>query len=264
MLFYCCKILTAFNKLEIMADIALLICNTDIRQQAEDYVRCCSTFIIYGQPSTRWRLGQRLFYFYDILTDFNLLKNMSDVVLLLLYTDSLQHGEDYVRGCSTSTTIWQPSTSWRICQMLFYCCKILTAFNKLEIRGAEIALLLCNTDIRQQAEDYVRCCSTFIIYGQPSTRWRLCQRFFYFYKILTAFNNLRIKSEVVLHLRNTDSIQQVEEYVSCCSTFIIYGLPLTSWRLCQRLFYFYKILTAFKNLKISSNVVLLLWYTERI
>jgi hypothetical protein len=32
-------------------------------------------------------------------------------------------------------------------------------------------------------------------------------------QILTAFNKLKIMSEVVLLLRNTDSFQQVEDYV---------------------------------------------------
>jgi uncharacterized protein (DUF1499 family) len=156
------------------------------------------------------------FYFYQILTAFNKLKIMSEVVLLLPNTDSLQQVEDYVRGCTTSTKYWLPSTSWRLCQRLFYFYQILTAFNKLKIMS-EVVLLLPNTDSLQQVEDYVRGCSTSTKYWLPSTSWRLCQRLFYFYQILTAFNKLKIMSEVVLLLPNTDSLQQVEDYVRGCT-----------------------------------------------
>jgi hypothetical protein len=74
-----------------------------------------------------------LYYFYRILTAFNKLKIMSEVVLLLPNTDHLQQAEDYVRGCTTSTEYWLPSTSWRLCQRLYYFYRILTAFNKLKI-----------------------------------------------------------------------------------------------------------------------------------
>jgi uncharacterized protein (DUF1684 family) len=110
-------------------------------------------------------------------------------------TDRLQQVEDYVRGCSTSTKYWPPSTRWRLCQRLFYFYQILTAFNKLKIMS-EVVLLLPNTDHLQQDEDYVRGCSTSTKYWPPSTRWRLCERLFYFYQILTAFNKLKIISEV--------------------------------------------------------------------
>ena len=63
-------------------------------------------------------------------------------ILLLLNTDHLQHIEYYVRGCSTSTKYWPPSTSWILCQRLFL---------------------------------------TSTKYWPPSTSWRLCQRLFYFY-----------------------------------------------------------------------------------
>jgi uncharacterized protein (DUF1499 family) len=189
--------------------------NTDRLQQVEDYVRGCSTSTKYWPPSTRWRLCQRLFYFYQILTAFNKLKIMSEVVLLLPNTDCLQQDEDYVRGCSTSTKYWLPSTSWRLCQRLFYFYQILTAFNKLKIMS-EVVLLLLNTDRLQQDEDYVRGCSTSTKYWPPSTRWRLCQRLFYFYQILTSFNKMKIMWEVVLLLPNTDRLQQVEDYIRGC------------------------------------------------
>ena len=41
---------------------------------------------------------------------------------------------------------------------------------------------------------------------------------FYFYEILKAFNKLNIMSKVVLLLRNTDNLQQVEDHVRGCST----------------------------------------------
>ena len=161
------QILTAYNKLKIMSEVVLLLRNADSLHQVEDYVRGCSTSTKYWQPSAIWRLCQRMLYCYQILTAFNKLEIMSDVVLLLPTTDSLQQVEDYVsivlllrnrdslqqvedyiKGCSTATKYWQPSTSWRLCQRLFYSTK----------------------------------------YWQPSTSLRLCQTLFYFCEILTAFN----------------------------------------------------------------------------
>jgi len=55
-------------------------------------------------------------------------------------------------------------------------------------------------------------------------------------------------SEVVLLLRNTDHLQQVEYCVRDCYTSIKYWPPSTSWILCQRLLYFYQIQTAFNRL----------------
>jgi hypothetical protein len=159
---------------------------------------------------------------------------MSEVVLHLQNTDHLQQDEDYVRGCSTSTKYWLPSTSWRLCQRLFYFYQILTAFNKMKIMS-EVVLLLPNTDCLQQVEDYVRGCSTSTKYWPPSTRWRLCQRLFYFYQILTTFNKMKIMSEAVLLLPNTDLLQQDEDYVRGCSTSTKYWPLSTSWRLYQRL-----------------------------
>ena len=112
-----------------MSEVALLS-NTDRPQQVEDYVRGCNTSTKYWPPSTSWRLCQRLYYFYQILTAFNRLKIMSEVVLLPK-TDRPQQIEDYVRGC-TNTKNWPTSTSWRLCQRLHYY-QILTAFNKLRI-----------------------------------------------------------------------------------------------------------------------------------
>ena len=105
--------------------------------------------------STRWWLCQRLYYFYQILTTFNKVKIMSEVILLLPNTYHLQQGEDYVRGYSTSTKYLPPSTRWWLCQRLFYFYQILTVFNKLKSN-----------------EDNVRGCTTSTKYWPPSTFWR--------------------------------------------------------------------------------------------
>ena len=199
-----------------MSEVVLPLPNTDRLQQVVDYVRGCSTSTKYWPPSTSWWLCQRLYYFYQILTAFNKLKIMSEVVLPLPNTDRLQQVVDYVRGCSTSTKYWLPSTSWWLRQRLYYFYQILTAFNKLKVMS-EIVLLLPNTDRLQQVEGYVRDCTTSTKYWPPSTSWRLYQRLFYFYQILTAFNKLMIMSEVVLLLPNTDRLQQVEDYVRGCT-----------------------------------------------
>jgi hypothetical protein len=144
----------------------LLLPNTDHLQQVEDYVRGCSISTKFWPSSTSLWLCQKLFYFVQpltpsptcwrrsvfgrsrttsdiifnflktvsiwILTTFNKLKIMSEVILLLPNTDRLKQVEDYVRGCSISAKYWQPSTSWKLCKRLFYFCQILTALNKLK------------------------------------------------------------------------------------------------------------------------------------
>ena len=212
-----------------MSEVVLLLPNTDHLQQVEANVRGCSTSTNYWPSSTSWRLYQRLFYFDQILNTFNKLKIMSEVVLLLPNTDHLQQVEDNVRGCSTSTKYWPPSTRWWLCQSLFYFYQILTTFNKVTIMS-EVVLLLPNTDRLQQVEDYVIGCSTSTKYRSSSTCWRLYQRLSYFYQILTVFNKLKIMSEVVLLRPNTDRLQQIEDFVRGCSTSIKYWPLLTSWR----------------------------------
>jgi hypothetical protein len=150
---------------------------------------------------------------------------MSEVVLLLPNTDRLQQVEDYVRGCPTSTKYWPSSTSWRLCQRLFYFYQILTIFNKLKIMS-EVVLFLQNTDCLQQVEDYVRGCSTSTKYRPSSTSSRLCQRLSYFYQILTTFNKLKIMSEVVLLLPNTDRLQQVGDVVWGYTCQCIYSIRI--------------------------------------
>ena len=177
-----------------MSEVALLLTNTDRPQQVEDYVRGC-TIAKYWPTSTGWRLCQRLHYFYQILTTFNKLKIMSEVVLLLANTDRpqqvedyvrscttkywrLQQVEDYVTGCTTSSEYWRTSTGWRLCQTLHYFYQILTDLNRLKIMS-EVALLP-NTDRPQQVEDYFRGSTTSTKYWPPSTSWRLYQRLYYF------------------------------------------------------------------------------------
>ena len=70
-------------------------------------------------------------------------------------------------------------------------------------------------------------------------------------------------SEVALLLPNIDRLQQVEDYVRVCTTSTKYWPPSTCWRLCQRLPFFYRILTKLNKLKNMSEVVLLLSNTDR-
>jgi uncharacterized protein (DUF1499 family) len=171
------------------------------------------------------------------LTDLNRVKIMSEVALLLPNTDHLQQVEDYVRGCTTSTEYWPISTGWRLCQRLHYFYQNTDDFNKLKIIS-EVALLLPNTDRLQQVEEYMRGCTTSTKYWPPSTCWGLCQRLPFFYRILTNLSKLKIMSEVALLLTNTDSLQQVEDYVRGCTTSSEYWPTSTGWILCQRLHYF--------------------------
>jgi hypothetical protein len=149
---------------------------------------------------------------------------MSEVVLLLPNTDSLQLVGHCVRGCSTSTKFWQPSSRWTLCQRLFYFYQEITAFTKLKIMS-EVVLLLPNTDSLHQVDNYVRGWSTYTKYWLPSPSWKLCQRLFYFYQILTALIKLIIMSEVVLLLLNTDRLRQVGHYVRGWSTSTKYWQP---------------------------------------
>ena len=181
-----------------MSEVALLLPNTDHLQQVEDYVRGSTTSTEYWPISTGWRLCQRLHYFYQILTAFNKLKNMSEVVLLLSNTDRSQQVEDYVRGWSTSIKYWR----------------------------------------FQQVEDNLRGCTTSTKYWSPSIGWRIYERLHYIERILSDLNRLKIMSEFALLLPNTDRFQHVEDYVRGCTSSTEYWLASTSWRLCQRLHYF--------------------------
>jgi hypothetical protein len=248
-LYYFYQILTAFNTLNILYHVVLLLPNTDRLQEVEeDYGRDCTTSTIYQNDHLQQvehfvtccstlRLSQRLFHSYEILAAYNKLEIISDVGLLLRNTDRLQQVEDYVRGCTTST-------------------KTLTAFNKLKTMS-EVVLLLPNSYRIKQVEDYVRDCTTSTKYWLPSTSWRLCQRWYYFYQILATFNKLKIMSKIVFLLQNTDCLQQVKDYVSDYTTSTKCWPISISWKLCQRLYYFYQILTTCNKLKIMSEIVLL-------
>ena len=183
--------MTIFNKLKIMSEVVLLLPNTEHLQQVEYYVRGCITSTKYWTSSTSWILCQRLYYFYRIPAAVNRLEIILEVVLLLPYTGRSQHVEDYVRGCIISTKYWPQSTSWILCQRLYYFYQIPAAINKLEII-LEVVLLLPNT-VRSQ--------------------------------------KLKIMSEVVLLLPNTGRSQHVEYYVRGCITSTKYRLQSTSWRL---------------------------------
>ena len=262
-LYYFYQIQTSSNTLKIVSEVVLLLPDTDLLQHIEDCVRGCTTSTRYRPPPTHWRLCQRLYYFYQIQTSSNTLKIVSEVVLLLPDTDLLQHIEDCVRGCTTSTRYRPPPTHWRLCQRLYYFYQIQTSSNTLKI-VSEVVLLLPDTDLLQHIEDCVRGCTTSTRYRPPPTHWRLCQRLYYFYQIQTSSNTLKIVSEVVLLLPDTDLLQHIEDCVRGCTTSTRYRPPPTHWRLCQRLYYFYQIQTASNTLKIVSEVVLLLPDTDRL
>ena len=141
--------------------------NNDRFQQVEHYVRGCITSTKYWPPSTSWRLYQRLYYFYQILTAISKMKIMSKVVLRLPITHRHQPDENYVRCCTTSTKYWPPSARWTLCQMLCYFYQILNAINKMKIM-TKVVLLLPNTYRLQQVEDYVRGCANSTKYRPPS------------------------------------------------------------------------------------------------
>jgi hypothetical protein len=261
-LYYFYQILIAFNKLKIISEVVLLLPITHRFQQVEDYIRGCTTSTKYWSLSTCWRLYPRLCYIYLILTAFNKLIIMSEVVLLLPITNRFQQVDDYVRGCTASTKYSSLSTSGRLYPRLYCFYQILITFNKWKIIS-EVVLLLSNTDRFQQVEDYIRGCTTSTKYWPLSTSWRLYPRLYYFYQLLITFNKLKITSEVVLLLPNTDRFQQVKDYVRGCTASTKYSSLSTSGRLYPRLYCFYQILITFNKLKIISKVVLLLSNTDR-
>ena len=240
-MFYFYQILSSFNKLKTISEGVLLLPNTVSVKRAEDYIRRCSTSTKYCPPLTSWRLYQRVFYFYQILSSFNKLKTISEGGLLLPNTVTLKQVEDYIRRWSTSTKYCHPLTSWRLYQRVFYFYQILSPLNKLKTIS-EGVLLLPNTVTLEQVEDYIY------------------QRVFYFYQILSPFNKLKTISEGVLLLPNTVTLEQVEDYIRGCSTSTKCCHPWTSWRLYQRVFYFYQILSSFnkfnklKNWRLSEGV----------
>ena len=189
--------------MKTISDDVLLLPNTVPVKRAEDYIRGCSTSTKYCPPLTSWRLYQRVFYFYQILSPLNKLKTISESVLLLPNTVSVKRTEDYIRGCSTSTK-YCPLTGWRLYQRVFYFYQILSPLNELKTIS-EGVLLLPNTVTLKQVEDYIRGCSTSTKYCPPLTSWRL--------------------SEGGLLLPNTVTLKQVEDYIRGCSTSTKYCHP---------------------------------------
>ena len=256
-MFYFYQILSSFNKLKTISEGVLLLPNTVSVKRAEDYIRGCSTSTKYCPPLTSWRLYQRVFYFYQILSSFNKLKTISEGGLLLPNTVTLKQVEDYIRGWSTSTKYCHPLTSWRLYQRVFYFYQILSPLNKLKTISEGVLLLPNTVPLNKLKTIYIRGCSTSTKYCHPLTSWRLYQRVFYFYQILSPLNKLKTISEGVLLLPNAVTLEQVEDCIRGCSTSTKYCPPLTSWRLYQRVFYFYQILSPLNKLKTISEGVLL-------
>ena len=197
-----------------------------------------------------------MFYFYQILSPLNELKTISEGVLLLPNTVPVKRAEDYIRGCSTSTKYRPPLTGWRLYQRVFFY-QILSPLSKLKTISEGVLLLpklsslnelktisegvvlLPNTVAVKRAEDYIRGCSTSTKYC-PLTDWRLYQRVFYFYQILSPLNKWKTISEGDLLLPNIVTLKQVEDYIY------------------QKVFYFYQILSPLNKLKTISEGVLLL------
>ena len=226
-----------------MSEDVLLLRNTDNLQQVEDYDIVRKNLLFCWNSWTNKDIGAIKSLIFHKTSQ----NNRNNIIVWCIW---VYLGKKSRR--STSTKYWQLSTSWGLCQRLFYFYEILTAFAKVKIMSelfyfyeilkafnklnimSKVVLLLRNTDNLQQVEDHVRGCSTSTKYWQPSASWRLCQRMFYFYKILTTFNKLKIMSdnlqqiEIVLLLRNIDNLQQVEDYVSGCSTSTKYWQPSTS------------------------------------
>jgi hypothetical protein len=193
----------------------------------EDYIRGCSTSTKYCYPWTSWRLYQRVFYFYQILSPLNKLKTIS---------------------CSRATVFgrsWTPSDSLQIIQGWQYFVEVVHPLS---------VLLLPNTVALKQVEDYIRGCSTSTKYCYPWTSWRLYQRVFYFYhtlwyslqlvqgrqylvevevlyfyQILSPLNELKTISEGVLLLPNTVPVKRTEDYIRGWSTSSKYCPHYTLW-----------------------------------
>ena len=158
---------------------------------------------------------------------------MSEFVLLLPNTDSLQHGEVYVRVCTSSTKYWPPPTRWRLCQSLYYFYQILAASNKLTIMSGLYYFYQILT-----ASNKVKSMSGLYYFYQiltASNKVKIMSGLYYFYQILTASNKVKIMSEFVLLLPNTDRLQHGEDYVRVCTTSTKYWPPPTWWSICQRL-----------------------------
>ena len=222
----------------MVAEVVLLLSNTDPHEQVQDGTRGCSTFAKYWPPWTSSKWYQRLFYFCQILTTMNKFKMVPEVFLLLPNTGHHEQVQDGTRGCSTSVKYWLPWTSSRWYQRLFYFCQILATMNKFKM-VPEVVLLLSNTDPHEQVQDGTRGCSTSAKYWPPWTSSRWYQRLFYFCQILTTMNKFKIIPVVVLLLPNTGHHEKVQDGTRGCSISAKYWPPWTSSILFQGLFYCY-------------------------
>jgi UDP-N-acetylmuramoylalanine-D-glutamate ligase len=120
----------------------------------------------------------------------------SEFVLLLPNTDSFEQFADFVRGCST-TKYWQLSSVFSRSRtssdknlQIFESCQYLV--------GEEQALTKSSK------------CWKLSVFGRRTSSDN--------YQILTVFNNLKMNSEFVLLLPNTDSFEQFADFVRGCST----------------------------------------------
>ena len=184
----------------------------------EDYIRGCSTSTKYCYPWTSWRLYQRVFYFYQILSPLNELRTISEGVLHLPNTVTLEQVEDYIY------------------QRVFYFYQILLPLKKLKT-VSEGVLLLPNTVLLWQVEDCIRGCSTSTKYCHPWTSWRQYQRVFYFCQILSPLNKLKTISEGVLLLPNTvllNKLNIISEVVHDNWKRVTWGFVITGGTSCIR------------------------------
>jgi uncharacterized protein (DUF1499 family) len=157
-----------------------------------------------------------VFYFYLVLSSFNKLKTISEGVLLLPNTVTLEQVEDYIKY-----TLW-------------YSLQLVKGGQYLE--EVEHPLIQSSTCSRVTAFGRSRTPSDIVfnlLKGDsiPLTSWGLYQRVFHFYQILSPLSKLKTISEGVLLLPNTVTLEQVEDYIRGCSTSTKYCPPLTSWRL---------------------------------
>jgi hypothetical protein len=123
-----------FNKLKTISEGVLLLQNTVTLEQFEDY--------------------QRVFYFYQILFPLNKSKIWYSLQLVQVwqYLVDVEYPLIYIVFNLLKDSIW---TSWRLYQKVVYFYQILSPFNKLKTIS-ESVLLLPNTVILKQAEDYIK------------------------------------------------------------------------------------------------------------
>jgi hypothetical protein len=84
---------------------------------------------------------------------------------------------------------------------------------------------------------FIICSQITLFKTQSSIWWKMCTQKTISIHISSLYYKLNAAGEngVLLLLPNTDRLQQVEDYVRCCTTSTKYWPPSTSWRLCQML-----------------------------